>query len=240
MSDSSHVLLSMQELSRLLNLDDPAVFIEHVGQSPELMRWFVRPQIRDYVAERLHDVNLINRWRQPLKTENNPGHFVVPVVRKCAEKWRHAASAFLLPLKWAPAPHAMSIPRSLIPVAEQVRSYLRSSARLNEQMRSAEARAWMDAEWGLAWSFSEWNRVDFSALELSPESAWAPLTMGLASALLDQRLSEDLLSTGYWDSNRKCWAVGPETLAGKLTAGYEGGKRIFVVPSSVAQDARSH
>lgn len=239
MNNSLDDSLNVQELSRLLDLDLRELE-RAISALPHIFRWFANAEVcRYFVEKNSHDTNLQHAWRQPLTISNKPGHVIVVAAVQAAERWRHATRAFMLPLKWTQAPHAGNVPHSLLEVADQVSERLRSSLRLNEQLQSADASARLQATWGLSWSPADWHHLDLSALPLSAESAWAPLAIGLASAMLDTHLSDDLLATGFWDSEQNAWSVGPETLPSKLSAGYEAGKRLFVVPASVAQDARS-
>lgn len=240
MDSSLDESLNVQELSRLLDLQDLRELERAISARPHVFRWFANAQVcRYFVVKNSLDTNLRHAWSQPLTISNKPGHVIVVAAVLAAERWRHATSAFMFPLKWTQAPHASHIPHDLRDVADQVAERLRSSPRLIEQLQSAGASARIEASWGLSWSPADWQNLDFSTMPLSAESAWAPLAIGLASAMLETHLSGDLLATGAWDAEQNAWSVGPETLPSKLSSGYEAGKRLFVVPASVAQDARS-
>lgn len=240
MKTGSDLSINAQELSRLLELQDVRELGRLIGLRPSIFRWFASAEVCDYFVEKnIHDTNLRHGWSQPLKISNQPGHIIVSAIVKGQARWRHANPAFMFPLKWTQSPHSEKVPCALVEVAKQVSERLRASPRLIEQSQSADAMARLQADWGLSWSLSDWQDVNLSALPLSPESAWAPLTLGLASAIVGTHLSDDLLATGFWDSEKNVWTVGPATLPAKLSTGFQAGRQLFVVPASVAQDARS-
>jgi len=245
MKTQDSVKLNTEDLARIFDIDhcrnNPRNFEKTISASPVIFRWLVKAEVCKYIIDKnAGDANLQHQWSQPLSVANQPGHFVVAAAVRAIDRWPNAARALMLPLQWSQTSHAAGVPRSLIEVANQIVERMRSSPRLIEQFQSVEARSRLSASWGLSWSISDWRDVDLSDLALSPESAWASLTIALASALLDRPLSDELLATGFWDSTTGKWSVGPETLAGKLSVGYSGGKRLFVVPSSVAQNVRGH
>ncbi len=223
--------MKLQDIQRLLQLASPDEILSEAAPRPAVLAWFVDFKRREAIAKRLDDANLAHQWRQPLRTSNQPGHFVVPVVLKQSERWPLASPAFLLPLEWVPGDHFTAIPKTLSDVADQVVECMRQSPRLLEQLTASDQQDILSQAWGLRWSPAAWEHVDLSAASLSPESAWAPLAIGFASAVLQQVLDADLFATGHWDATKNLWQVGPETLPDKLNAGLGAGKTLFVVPS---------
>jgi hypothetical protein len=159
-----------------------------------------------------------------LETNNLPGHLTVPVVLRTHHEWPMAARAFLLPLCWQSGPHSPLTPQSLRELADSVLIEMFKSKSLREHF--PEART----DWGIHWSEARWQDVDLADLAVSPESAYAPLAIGLASAVQDQRLATELLTTGHRNPDSGRWEAHAETLKLKLAAGIEAGKKKFAVP----------
>lgn len=228
------------ELSELLQLEDPAAIVDLVGKNPSLLRWFVDPQKRLAIAERLGDTTLRELWKRPLEIVNQPGHFLVPTVLQQSERWNLAAKAFLLPLKWIENPIASSVPDPLSQLGDHIVAELQLSKRLSEQLHTRNQHSRIESHWGIAWSSDDWLNVDFKDLQLSPESAWAPMAIGLVSAILGESLAPTILATGFWCESEGRWEVGGKTLNHKLQVGYDSGMRTFALPAASTDAARGY
>jgi hypothetical protein len=127
----------------------------------------------------------------------------------------------------------LGLPTSLVQLAEDVKGWLGDSGTLRERYGKLESR------WRIEWSdLNDWNGVDLSELSLSPESAWAPLAVGLISAISQIAVSNELMITGCWDSRQNRWMVGLDTLQFKLKSAIRWGRTKFAVPKEALETAK--
>ncbi len=227
--------MDTSELVQCLQLNDQRDIERKVGSRPHVFRWFLRDQDRRGMAARLkHDHSLHRQWSAGLETNRLPGHLTVPVVLSTHHEWPMAAPAFLLPLCWKSGPHSPMTPLRLRKLADQVLLETFKSRSLHEHFPTASS------DWGLHWCEPGWEQVDLADLDVSPESAYAPLAIGLASAVQELPLATELLATGYRNPDSGKWEVGAETLKQKLIAGIEAGKKKFAVPGGEVRDVEGY
>lgn len=218
--------MDTSELVHCLQLVNPRDISREITPRPHVFRWFVTGHARRGLADRCaHDQRLSEQWVRPLETNNLPGHLTVPVVLRAHHQWPMAAPAFLLPLCWQSGSHSPLTPQSLRELADRVLMEMFESKSLHEHF--PEARS----DWGIRWCEPGWEDFDLVDLAVWPESAYASLAIGLASAVQDQTLATELLATGYRNPDSGKWEVNATTLSLKLDAGIEAGKKTFAVPS---------
>ncbi|MCA9167060.1 MAG: hypothetical protein KDB23_05310, partial [Planctomycetales bacterium] len=204
-----------------------------------MLKWFISHSDRKKLAKGLvgYAPDLAHNFvkRPELSAKDRRGVFV-PVVVHRPECHLLCSPGTLLPVEWRRGPHSARLPSKLIASADDVRATIAQSATLSERER-VELR---DAEWGLHWARPEWAEFDFTDLNLSTESAWAPLAVGLIACLRNGELSEHLFVTGYWDTQRPIaiWDVTAEGFTTKLLTALEFGLTKFVVPPGRLEQAK--
>lgn len=227
-------MITTDDFQRIVRLspDDTVSLWTECGPRPEFWIWFLKREVSRELAHWARSVGTseqVEAWQRFPTVANLPGHLVVPVVPFPSKQdqfhWRLAAPSFGLPIQWTRSGHGEGLPNDLVATAQQVRDCLAESPRLREQ----DALAGID-RCGVRWS-GGWSDVDLSGLKLHPESAWAPLAIGLISLLRNRTLSNRLFVTGYWDREVNRWAVRASTLPHKLESARDWGRTLFAVPS---------
>ncbi|GIW83338.1 MAG: hypothetical protein KatS3mg105_5145 [Gemmatales bacterium] len=208
---------------------------QRLARTFDVLAWFLLPEVRQrvqhWIREDYPQCSAAGDFHLPSAT----GACAVPVT------WRHrfataAAPAGVLPLRWAAtSPPEGSIPDALLQFSHVVRDALAKSHALKER---AGGSMKLD-QWHLNWTVDAWSNWQLGDLAVSPESAFAPLAIGLICAALNITPAVDFIATGQWDLEKNRWAVKPATLESKLKAAFALGFRRFVVPpteKSLAED----
>jgi hypothetical protein len=200
--------------------------LKGLARNHDVLRFFLNASGRGEIAEVFRDE--YPGWREQASLPASPGAVGVPVTLDHQRKLPMAAEAAVLPVRWTyAAEQSGMLPASLVDCARRVLDRARQSPRWQDQYRDR-----LQADWTLQWSLDAWQNVDFSQLSLLPESAFAPLSVGLLSALADVALSRDLFCSGQWDEEQCRWHVNNQTLLRKLQQSLDLGYRRFVVPAS--------
>lgn len=197
-----------------------------VARNHDVLRYFVNEAAVKELNEVFHSE--VQNWRERVPLPMKSGTVMVPVSIDYRRPLPLAAEAALLPIHWTDCDSdSENVPRGLQMLAQDVLEHARRSPRLRDQYGDRLSRRWT-----IQWALDAWQKADFSDLPLSPESAYAPLSVGLVSAISGLPLIREFFCTGQWNAATASWNVNRQTLERKLGAAIDLGLRRFVVPAS--------
>jgi hypothetical protein len=190
-----------------------------------LAGWWLRPEVRTAAA------GLQPAWAahltQPPRLTATLGGCPIALVNRGPLALPLLRPAFLLPVRWRQhPPHDPALPQMLRGLADRVVRQLSEAA--GPGLR----------RWGLSLDLGPGGEeVDLSDLEMSFESAWAPLAGGLLLAEKGIASDPGTWATGAWDAGG---GVGPvEGLGAKLSLAAEYGVRHFFLPLAQRAEAEA-
>ena len=202
-----------------------------VEANPDFWRRFVCPEKLGQLAtnEMLGEVDL----RGPLQSgKQAPGFCSIPVVVRNNTQFPHAADAIILPVRWIKVEtHDFDgrLPQSINKIANEIQMEVAESPKLLERLERDSKVVASKGDYQLTWAFDSWNNVDLSNLELHPDSAFAPLAVGLISLMLGLESDGQLLVTGVRSSGYR-WSVGEDHFEPKIAVALAFGFTRFALP----------
>jgi hypothetical protein len=179
-----------------------------------LAAWWLRPEVLQAA------VRLQPEWASSWARPNRPselGRCFLLLVNRDPERLRLLRPAFLFPVRWlAGAGHAPGLPAGLRRLADQV---------VKDRPHDPGGKV----AWDLHLAFGAGQEdLNLSGLDMSFDSAWAPLAAGLLLAGQGIATSCDVWATGTWDRYSGVGLV--EGLAAKLDLAREYRSGHFFLP----------
>ncbi|MCM2374006.1 hypothetical protein [Aporhodopirellula aestuarii] len=196
--------------------------LNRVAEQSAVLQWFVRPEGWDELRE---NSNLSKAWSALPQMPVQPGVCGVGVFLHRTAKFPFADDAAILPVKWCLDPQEKNrLPQSLVRCGQLVLGEMRTAS------SASDLKEMLDQPWCIDWAHPEWEGVEFHDLPLTADSAFAPLTVALRSALCAIPLASDFFATGEYHGGS--WRVNNDTLGKKITTAFRLGFRRFAVPKS--------
>lgn len=195
-----------------------------LAKQHDILRWFVSEPIERELAKEFPTF----KWNKPMPLPTGLGLCAVPVVW-CREQMHSSGRAAILPLRWVcNQAKSVGIPRNLSEFADSVVGALRQC----EIDEPGVAECIGDNRWSLEWAPSTWSGVDLRDLNVTPESSFAPLAIGLVAAASGVHSDAQFIASGSFDDGS--WRLNAEGALSKFGFALRLGFRRFAYPRSMS------